>query len=413
MSSSSPNSKSFTTTLIQIFNQHYFKIVQEFLPQKELDTVTFTSRIKRFKKMQIYLRDHMNECIKYNRETNIYNIFDIFELKENEGINGKHGLIYMTKISVPIVIKVLAITSDNAEDIKLEVLINSIVSKKMNEKFSRHFVFTYKSVLCTNPSEHLPEYIKDKNYIICIQEEAHQSLYYLCTNILFIMHEGLMLNIIIQCLFAIIQFHSLGFYHQDLHAGNIFYILENNTYSYYKYKFDNKIFYLQNCGYTVALLDFGKADRHNGDISKLKNDLIDILYIFTKESGKGRSKKPILLKYYDHYATHYGIKRNELMRLLNNIPLENISNIVNEMINNINILNNIDEIIPLVSNFIKSYKLIASNQLHIINVIVDKLPSGSTCINEQPFIIDYNYKSNTSQSRMLSPRATIKSSSRT
>lgn len=130
MSSSSPNSKSFTTTLIQIFNQHYFKIVQEFLPQKELDTVTFTSRIKRFKKMQIYLRDHMNECIKYNRETNIYNIFDIFELKENEGINGKHGLIYMTKISVPIVIKVLAITSDNAEDIKLEVLINSIVSKK-------------------------------------------------------------------------------------------------------------------------------------------------------------------------------------------------------------------------------------------------------------------------------------------
>lgn len=99
-----------------------------------------------------------------------------------------------------------------------------------------------------------------------------------------------------QCFISVGTFHnSINCVHQDIHAGNFLWHL-NNERGYYHYIFNGNSFYLKSCKYNVMLYDFGYAGkiRSKKSILKILSDYTEIITTFLKNEFEDDIAPPVM-----------------------------------------------------------------------------------------------------------------------
>jgi hypothetical protein len=152
-----------------------------------------------------------------------------------------------------------------------------ITDKVIKNMISRHFILTYKVIICDKMSnKNLPDIVLNKKYYVLLNELARGDLKQLCNSKMFLKNNSALYNVFIQIMLSISTFHHLGFIHGDCHWGNFLYHINYNVVknSYHHYIIYGKNYYLKSCEYTMYIYDFGFAEK----IKSVKMSLIDSDY---------------------------------------------------------------------------------------------------------------------------------------
>ena len=236
-----------------------------------------------------------------NKLYNGYSILNTINLEKQIGTNSRYGSIYITSIKktlgkYPIASKVMKINKSNSFENEVNnIITNNILSKRL----SKHFVFTYKSFMCTKVKENVPKIIKNELYYIILNELAHGDLKQLVKMKTFVTDDLLIYNVLIQTILSIMSFHYMGYSHNDCHYGNFLYH-RNKEEGYYHYKINGVSYYLKSCKYNIMIFDFGFSKKINMD--NLNNNMIeDYLIIFHAFPNKKKLKEA--WAYYPKYPS--------------------------------------------------------------------------------------------------------------
>ena len=155
---------------------------------------------------------------------------------------------------------------------------------------------TYKVMECNKTCEQMnkesedicPEVIKYDRYLVVLNELANYSM----DSFLESPHNlKTFQSVVIQILFSIYSFHSLGYCHQDTHMGN-FLVHEIVAEGVWHYKVVDKDVYVKNYGYLVVLWDPGLAkpfseypEEKFGEILEDYARAIDVIIDYIKEKN--------------------------------------------------------------------------------------------------------------------------------
>ena len=244
-------------------------------------------RIFYYKHITNKLKDINNkQCLKEyainskkNEDVLGYNIDDKVFLTKKFGSISKYGYIYIASIKnefgkYPIASKIMINNRVNLFEAQINLKITDKVIKNM---ISRHFILTYKVIICDKMSnKNLPDIVLNKKYYVLLNELARGDLKQLCNSKMFLKNNSALYNVFIQIMLSISTFHHLGFIHGDCHWGNFLYHINYNVVknSYHHYIIYGKNYYLKSCEYTMYIYDFGFAEK----IKSVKMSLIDSDY---------------------------------------------------------------------------------------------------------------------------------------
>jgi len=293
-----------------------------------------------------------------------YTLNNIVNLEKQMGSKSNYGVIYLTSVQnairrFPIASKLMIKNSENT----IEIDINTIITDKiLLNKLSKHFVYTYKTILCNNFDVNVPDIIKNTKYYISLNELANGDLKELCNKKEFLSNDELVYNVFIQVILSICTFHNIGYSHGDCHWGNFLYH-RNEDIGYYHYKINNIDYYLKSCKYNIMIFDFG----------------------FAKKIKKLNITKKILKDYLRIINAFYNNKYENSWIKIDNLPSNKLSNysislfktIVDVLSNDIKVLNYID--------FINN--IVLPSLITIPNNIFSKIKPTNNIINKKPFII--------------------------
>jgi hypothetical protein len=362
--------------------------IQRFLKQNVLfKYFTLNERIKYFNYVQKYLKSmDDNSCLSpklfEDNDAQLndgYTIQNIVDLEKQMGSRSNYGVIYRTSVKdmlgrFPIATKLSELNEDNLKEVQLNLaLSNNFVKNKL----SRHFLLSYKSFICNSGDYNLPDIIKNKRYLITLNELAVGDLFALIrSSRTFYRKYDLMLNIILQCLLSIATFHKAGWIHQDCHAGNFLYQMNTDTTGYYHYLILGKHYYLKNCGYTMMIYDFGLAE----PIKTLNTKRPKYYDHYDKKFSTNTIVPPFI---YDHYD--YKI----MLSTFNNKPLiEKLPQKIADFVTNIISTTDVPNKFQNENDLLNSLCHLFTNQNPISNIFVAALPPGEKIINVKPYVID-------------------------
>lgn len=309
-----------------------------------------------------------NKCLEKKKFDNVnygYTIDDKINLIKIIGTKSSYGVIYITKIKnvigkYPVVSKLLTSNKDNLKEIKINT---SVTKKIVLNKFSKHFLLTYKVINCKKKKNNLPEKINNNKYYIILNELAHGDIKQLFTIKKIVDNNSLVYNIFIQVILSILTFHNIGYIHRDCHYGNFLYQRVNDD-GYYHYKIYNKDYYLKSCDYNILIYDFGLSKKHNytrKDNVKLFKDYYRIHHAFLNKS--------------------FFSNPNKVWNEKEQISFE-VSLYVKKFISLIYNLNEKNDYIDIINKHILPYFIINNS-----DIFLNKKPVNSKIINKTPFII--------------------------
>jgi predicted unusual protein kinase regulating ubiquinone biosynthesis (AarF/ABC1/UbiB family) len=256
-----------------------------------------------------YINKHLahlkiNNCLKQQTVTlfnssqlSIYNIADTIYLTKAFGSSSVYGIVYKADVkntlgSSPIAAKIMKASIRN----KKEIDINKLVTQLVLEKISPHFILSYRSFQCvvknksTSHTQKSMSSLLSESYFVCLNERVDGDLQALCSDVTFLKNEDTLMNIACQCMLAIATFHRLGYLHLDTHWGNFLFHKTTPKQGYYHYIIDGVDYFLEDCGYTIMIYDFGKAvniDTSNLVIADHVKDYKKILNAFCKKEHGG------------------------------------------------------------------------------------------------------------------------------
>ena len=255
-----------------------------------------------------------------------------------------------------------------------------ITDKVIKNMISRHFILTYKVIICDKISnKNLPDIVLNKKYYILLNELARGDLKQLCNSKMFLKNNSVLYNVFIQIMLSISTFHHLGFIHGDCHWGNFLYHMNYNVTknSYHHYNIYGKNYYLKSCEYTMYIYDFGFAEK----IKSVKKSLIDDDY--KRLINAFRNKK---------------IEPRSWISIDNNLPSDEIGEYVKTFRKAIN---NSRRSSSGSGSYSSSYennsiyleKLTIDTILPILlkapdKIFITKLPANATVINKNPYYIN-------------------------
>lgn len=223
-----------------------------------------------------------DECLKEKSFSGTpgFTIKDIIDLEKKIGTDSFNGSIYKTSIknvlgAFPLATKLMEHNEANNTEVSVmtDITQNIIIQKK-----SKHFLINYKTCVCSEE-----DYPKERK-LISINEIANGDLNSILDNSKNANHKELFFNLMFQCFISVGTFHnSVNCVHQDIHAGNFLWHL-NNEIGYYHYIFNGNSFYLKSCKYNVMLYDFGYVGkiRSKKSILKILSDYTEIITTFLK-----------------------------------------------------------------------------------------------------------------------------------
>jgi hypothetical protein len=382
MSANNNFSNTINSKLINTDNEKYKKlpdILFKYFKNKNLK-YNLEQRIFYYKHIVDRLKNISNkQCLteysinsKKNNDVKGYSIDNTVFLTKKFGSISKYGYIYIASIKneigkYPIASKIMINNSVNIFEANTNLKITDKIIKTM---ISRHFIFTYKVIVCDKiANKNLPDIIVNKKYYVLLNELARGDLKQLCSNKVFLKNDNVLYNVFIQIILSISTFHHLGFIHGDCHWGNFLYQInyETNKNSYHHYNIYGKNYYLKSCEYTMFIYDFGFAKKiKSGNTSAIEEDYVRIINAF--RNRKIEPKSWISVDYnlpsdnVGIFAKSFkkAIYDNMLAKKNNTVFLENLTN---------------DIIIPIL--------LKAPN-----NIFVNKLPPNATIINNKPYYIN-------------------------
>lgn len=318
---------------------------------------------------------------KKNNDSRGYNIGDTVFLTKRFGSVSKYGYIYIASIKneigkYPIASKIMINNKVNLFESDINLKITNKIVKNM---ISRHFILTYKVIMCDKISnKNLPDIVINKKYYVLLNELARGDLKQLCNNKIFLKNDSVLYNVFIQIILSISTFHHLGFIHGDCHWGNFLYhknyeVAKN---SYYHYNIYGKNYYLKACEYTMYIYDFGFAEK----IKSARMSLIDADY--KRLINAFRNKK---------------IEPRSWISVDYNLPSDNVGNFVKifkrAIEYNRDSNSNGSDVNSYGNNSIYLEKLTIDTILpNLLNapdkIFVTKLPANATVINKIPYFIN-------------------------
>lgn len=301
-----------------------------------------------------------------------YSINDTIFLTKKFGSISKYGYIYITAIrkeigKYPIASKIMINNSVNLFEANTNLKITDKIVKTM---CSRHFILTYKVIMCDKiTNKNLPDIVVNKKYYVLLNELARGDLKQLCSNKLFLKNDNILYNVFIQIILSISTFHHLGYVHGDCHWGNFLYQINYgiNKNSYHHYNIYGNSYYLKSCEYTMFIYDFGFAKKLiSSNISTIEADYVRLINAFKNKNIEPKSWISVdnnlpsdsvgfFVKFFKN-----AIYENTFAKNNNAMFLENLTN---------------NTIIPILLN--------APN-----NIFVNKLPPKATIINKKPYYIN-------------------------
>lgn len=348
-------------------------------------------RIFYYKHITNRLKDINNkQCLKEypitskkNEDVHGYNIDNTVYLTKKFGSISKYGYIYIASIKnevgkYPIASKIMINNKVNLFEAHINMKITDKIIKNM---ISRHFILTYKVIICDKISnKNLPDIVLNKKYYVLLNELARGDLKQLCNNKIFLKNDSVLYNVFIQIMLSICTFHHLGFIHGDCHWGNFLYHTNYNIAknSYHHYNIYGKNYYLKSCEYTMYIYDFGFAKKiKSAKLSDIEADYVRLINAF-------RNKK---------------IEPRSWISIDNNLPSDNISEYVKTfkkaIYNNRRTGESKSSGTIYKNNSAYLEKLTIDTILPILlktpdKTFVSKLPPNATIINKKPYFINKN-----------------------
>jgi hypothetical protein len=301
-----------------------------------------------------------------------YSINDTIFLTKKFGSISKYGYIYITAIrkeigKFPIASKIMINNSVNLFEANTNLKITDKIVKTM---CSRHFILTYKVIMCDKiTNKNLPDIVVNKKYYVLLNELARGDLKQLCSNKLFLKNDNILYNVFIQIILSISTFHHLGYVHGDCHWGNFLYQINYgiNKNSYHHYNIYGNSYYLKSCEYTMFIYDFGFAKKLiSSNISTIEADYVRLINAFKNKNIEPKSWISV-----DNNLPSDSV--GFFVKLFKNAIYENTFAKNNNAMFLENLTNN--TIIPILLN--------APN-----NIFVNKLPPKATIINKKPYYIN-------------------------
>jgi hypothetical protein len=301
-----------------------------------------------------------------------YSINDTIFLTKKFGSISKYGYIYITAIrkeigKFPIASKIMINNSVNLFEANTNLKITDKIVKTM---CSRHFILTYKVIMCDKiTNKNLPDIVVNKKYYVLLNELARGDLKQLCSNKLFLKNDNILYNVFIQIILSISTFHHLGYVHGDCHWGNFLYQINYgiNKNSYHHYNIYGNSYYLKSCEYTMFIYDFGFAKKLiSSNISTIEADYVRLINAFKNKNIEPKSWISV-----DNNLPSDSV--GFFVKLFKNSIYENTFAKNNNAMFLENLTNN--TIIPILLN--------APN-----NIFVNKLPPKATIINKKPYYIN-------------------------
>lgn len=312
---------------------------------------------------------------KKNKDIYGYSINNTVFLTKKFGSISKYGYIYIASIinevgKYPIASKIMINNRVNLFEADINLKITDKIIKNM---ISRHFILTYKVIICDKISnKNLPDIILNKKYYILLNELARGDLKQLCQNKAFLKDDNTLYNVFAQIILAISTFHHLGFIHGDCHWGNFLYhrnydVVKN---TYYHYNIYGKNYYLKSCEYTMYIYDFGFAEKiKNARTYLINEDYIRLINAF-------RNKK---------------IEPRSWISIDYNLPSDNVGDFVKTFKKAIRLNNLRDSSFRNNNTYLE--KLTIDAILPILlkspdKIFVAKLPANAKVINKTPYYIN-------------------------
>lgn len=202
----------------------------------------------------------------------------------SSGLNSNKLLAFSTKLM-----------KDNDGN-QLEVKLLQAMTNLAISGTCQNMPITYKVMECNKTCEQMntesedicPDVIKYDRYLVVLNELANYSM----DSFLESPHNlKTFQSVVMQILFSIYSFHSLGYCHQDTHMGN-FLIHEIVADGVWHYKVVDKDVYVKNYGYLVVLWDPGLAkpfseypEEKFGEILEDYARAIDVIIDYIKQKN--------------------------------------------------------------------------------------------------------------------------------
>lgn len=300
----SPKSKSISNLskkIRELQEKYAANKIQKFIMKKIIQRLeTLENRLGYFKYINEYLKNTPELlCLKGKKYADkLGNINDGYELGtflklvKKIGTESANGIIYKTvakNVILTLATKIMPMSKDN----KYEIRLNQVVTEVIKRRLSKHFLLSYKTYECNQPSidPAIPKIVHNTKYLITLNELAHGDVKTLCNSQMFLSNNEFIANIALQCLFAIATFHSLGYSHNDCHWGNfLFHVSSKPLDGWYMYSVFDKTFYMKNCGYNIMISDFGmtkEIDRTPINMNRVVGDYVRILHAFITKTDHG------------------------------------------------------------------------------------------------------------------------------
>lgn len=295
-----------------------------------------------------------------------YTINDIINLEKQIGSPSNYGSIYITSIKgvvgrFPIASKLMKINNSNSLEKYLnEHITENIISKKL----SKHFIITYKTLLCTEFTTEVPYIINNTNYYIVLNELAHGDLKQLVKMKSVVGDNYLINNLYIQVMLSIMTFHTLGYSHGDCHYGNFLYH-KNDDVGYYHYVIYGKNYYLKSSKYNIMIFDFGFAKYNNQRNKLVQKHIEDYMRIHLAFTSK-------------NYYKSWGY--------FSDLPEKKFSDYVDFQFKKLFKIKNLLQEYKNVSNFVEE-NILSYLMKSPSNMFTNVKPNAKI-INQDPFIID-------------------------
>jgi len=245
------------------------------------------NRLKLYYKTKFYLNKiDKNECLKNIKINNIklMTLSNKLFLDKRIGTESKNGSIYLSSIkNVPDLFVVSKVNNRDKTNLKEINIMNDLTENLVITEKTKHFPLIYSNHSCIKKN------INDTKSLISVNELCNGDLKMLLDNKqIYKEDEKILHNILFQLFISIATYQEYSKrIHYDCHYGNFLY-QKNTEKGYYKYIYNNDIFYLEACPYNFMLYDFGITRK-----PKLLNsrfyfiDFYRIIHAFIPESEGG------------------------------------------------------------------------------------------------------------------------------
>jgi len=310
------------------------------------------NRLKLYNKAKLYLdKINNNECIKNVKinEEKFMTLSNILFLDKRIGTKSENGAIYLSSINnVKDLLLVSKVNNRIKDNLKEITIMNNLTNNLIKTEKTKHFPLIYSSHICNIKNMY------NNKSLVSVNELCNGDLKMLLDDKSnYPIDENLLYNIIFQIFISIATYQEFSSnIHNDCHYGNILY-QTNTEKGYYKYKFNNKEFYLQSCPYNMMLYDFGFTRKYKLGSSVFFQDFYRILYAFIPEKEGG-------------WNLH--IKNSNIIK-----DVIKMKEKIKKLLEKKNIYK-FEEILKIINPFIK-------------NIYKEKLEKDDVLLNKKPFII--------------------------